>query len=96
MSEKRVQEATEIISKFLSPNNFKDISVQEKKKVVFNLLLENPSDTKKKDEIIKELEKQLSKAGFTEVDVYTTQKPDNLQSGHRPIGGTANRGNINS
>lgn len=95
MSEKRVQEATEIISKFLSPTNFKDISVQGDKKVVFNLMLENPADTKKKDEIIKELEKQLSKAGFTELDVYTTQKPDNMQGGgHRPIGGTANRGNI--
>ena len=96
MSQNKTEQATEVIAKYLSPSNFKDVSVQGDKKVVFNLLLDNPADTQKKNEIIKELEKQLAKAGFTELDVYTTQKPENMQaaSGHRPIGGTANRGNI--
>jgi len=55
--------------------------------------LEKPDDKKKK-EIISVLESQLKKAGFEELDVYTTQKPEAIAAGHRPLGGTANRGSI--
>jgi len=91
--DKKLEQAKEIISKYLSADNFKDLSVIGEKKVVFNLLMEKPDDKKKK-EIISVLESQLKKAGFEELDVYTTQKPEAIAAGHRPLGGTANRGSI--
>lgn len=91
MSNSKLETAREIITKYLSPENFQDLSIIGDKKVVFNLLMEQP-DEKKKTEIISQLETQLKKAGFEELDVYTTQKP--MNHGHRPLGGTANRGSI--
>jgi ATP-binding protein involved in chromosome partitioning len=85
------EKALEIIATVLNPGFYKDVSVQNNKKVVFNLLLDNPNDQQQKNEIIKDLESKLKAAGFTELDVYTTQKPP---EGHRPIGGTANKGTI--
>lgn len=98
MNEVNLKKALEIISSELDTSQFKDVSVQsgQEKKVVFNLLLENPNDPKK-NEIIKKIEEKLLAAGFGELDVYTTKKPENLNSsgsGHRPLGGTANRGHI--
>jgi ATP-binding protein involved in chromosome partitioning len=91
MDNTKLEQAREIISKYLAPDNFKDLSVIGDKKVVFNLLMEKPDD-KKKSEIISQLESQLKKLGFEELDVYTTQKSDTAGAGHRPLGGTANRG----
>ena len=91
MDNTKLEQAREIISKYLAPDNFKDLSVIGDKKVVFNLLMEKPDD-KKKAEIISQLESQLKKLGFEELDVYTTQKSDSSAAGHRPLGGTANRG----
>ena len=85
------ESAEKVITSILKPGFYKDISIQGDKKVVFNLLLENPNDVKLKQELIIELERELKAVGFTELDVYTTQKP---AEGHRPIGGTANRGSI--
>jgi len=88
------QKALEIIASVLNPGFYKDLSLQNNgKKVVFNLLLENPSDTKLKDEILKELEGKLKQAGFSELDVYTTQRAPEA-GGHRPIPGTTNRGTL--
>ncbi len=87
-----IEIATEIIASTLSPGFYKDVSLQNNgKKVVFNLMMENPSDTELKTKLIKDLETKLKKAGFDELDVYTTLKP---AEGHRPIGGTASRGTI--
>lgn len=92
----KVQLATDIITQILGPGNFKDVSVVGKK-VVFNLLLDNPADPKK-EEIIKNVESRLKDTNaFDELDVYTTKRPDaNAQAsqGHRPIGGPAARGQI--
>jgi ATP-binding protein involved in chromosome partitioning len=85
-----VKKAIEAISKELDSGSFKDVSVRDKK-VIFNLMLENPSDTRAKEVLIKKIEASVREAGFTELDVYTTQRPP---EGHRPIGGTANRGTI--
>ncbi len=87
-----VVKATSIIGTALPANAFKDVSVIGEKKVVFNLLLDNPNDPQK-DQIIKKIETQLKAAGFEELDVYTTKRGEE-SSGHRPIGGTANRGTI--
>jgi ATP-binding protein involved in chromosome partitioning len=90
-----LDKALEVISSVLNPGFYKDVSVQAGgAKVVFNLLLDNPQDTKQKQEIIKDIETKLKQAGFSELDVYTTQRPPEAASGHRPIGGTANRGTI--
>ncbi len=86
-----LRQAEKIIADILKPGFYKDISIQGGSKVVFNLMLDNPADAKLKQELISELEKELKAAGFSELDVYTTQKP---ADGHRPIGGTSNRGNI--
>lgn len=85
-----VNKAIEIISGELEPGQFKDVSIQGKK-VVFNLLMDNPSDTRAKEVLIKKLESKIKEAGFSELDVYTTQGP---AEGHRPLSGTANRGAI--
>lgn len=85
-----VNKAIEVISTELEPGAFKDVSVQGKK-VVFNLMMENPGDARAKEVLISKLESKLKEAGFSELDVYTTQRPP---EGHRPIGGTANRGAI--
>ena len=85
-----INKAIEVISSELEAGDFKDVSVQGKK-VVFNLVMENPGDTRAKETLIKKLEAKLKEAGFSELDVYTTQRPP---EGHRPIGGTTNRGTI--
>jgi ATP-binding protein involved in chromosome partitioning len=85
-----VNKAIEAISKELEPGAFKDVSVRDKK-VIFNLMLENPGDTRAKEVLIKKVEACIKEAGFKELDVYTTQRPP---EGHRPIGGTSNRGTI--
>ncbi len=88
-----ITKATTIISTALPASAFKDVSVVGKK-VVFNLMLDNPADPKK-NELIKKIETQLKAAGFEELDVYTTKRlEEEVASGHRPIGGTANRGTI--
>lgn len=84
------EKALEIIASVLNPGFYKDVSVHNKK-VVFNLLLDNPNDQDQKKEIIKELENKLKQAGFTDLDIYTTQK---APEGHRPLGGTTNRGSL--
>ena len=85
-----VNKAIEVISSELEAGAFKDVSVQGKK-VVFNLMLENPNDSRAKEVLIGKLESKIKAAGFSELDVYTTQRPP---EGHRPLGGTANRGTI--
>lgn len=85
------ERALEIISTVLNPGFYKDVSVQGEKKVVFNLMLDNPADSEQKEKIIKDLEAKLKEAGFSELDVYTTQK---AASGHRPLGGTSDRGSV--
>ncbi|MDD9898740.1 MAG: Mrp/NBP35 family ATP-binding protein [Candidatus Melainabacteria bacterium] len=91
----KVKKATKIIASVLSADQFKDISVQNDKKVVFNLVLTNPNDQAKKQEIIAELETRLKSEGFEELDVYTTQAPAAANGGgHTPIAGLANRGDI--
>lgn len=90
-----LDKALEVISSVLNPGFYKDVSIQSNgSKVVFNLLLDNPQDSKQKQEIIKDLEAKLKQAGFAELDVYTTQRAPEAAAGHRPIGGTANRGTI--
>jgi ATP-binding protein involved in chromosome partitioning len=96
MNPNNLEKANEIISKILRPDQFKDVSIQANgKKIVFNLLLDDPNDPKK-SEYIKQIEEKLVEAGFGELDVYTTKKPENLSKGgaHRPIAGTTNRGHI--
>jgi len=90
-----VQKASQIITSVLGPSAFKDVSVQGEKKVVFNLMLDDPNDARK-SEWIKAVETKLKENGFEELDVYTTQAPQQQQAsdGHRPIGGTANRGGL--
>lgn len=91
----KVKKASKVIASVLSADQFKDITVQNDTKVVFNLVLTNPSDQAKKQELIKELEARLKAEGFTELDVYTTQAPATASGGgHTPIGGLANRGSI--
>lgn len=90
----KVKKATKIIASVLSADQFKDVSVQNERKVVFNLVLTNPNDQTKKQEIIAELESRLKAEGFEELDVYTTQAPAAGGGGHHPIGGLANRGSI--
>lgn len=93
----KVKKASKIISSVLSEAQFKDVSVQGGKKVVFNLILENPADQTLKQKIIQELETKLKAEGFNELDVYTTAAPaaaPQASSGHRPIGGTTDRGAI--
>jgi len=88
-----INKAKTIISTALPADAFKDVSVVGKK-VVFNLLLDNPADPQK-TELIKKIETQLKAAGFEELDVYTTKRGEEAAGGgHRPIGGTANRGTI--
>ncbi len=102
-----VKKVTKVIASLLKESQFKDVSVQGGKKVVFNLLLDNPADQTAKQKIINELESKLKAAGFTDLDVYTTQRPADLAhaghqheapavsgAGHRPIGGTIDRGTI--
>lgn len=89
-----LRQAEKVIADILKPGFYKDVSIQGDTKVVFNLMLDNPADAKLKQELIAELEKELTAIGFTELDVYTTQKPPEAAAGHRPIGGTANRGTI--
>ncbi len=83
-----INKAKTIISTALPANSFKDVSVVGKK-VVFNLLLDNPADPQK-NELIKKIETQLKAAGFEELDVYTTKREEApAGGGHRPLGGTA-------
>lgn len=79
------EKASKIITDLIGKDSFKDLSVQASGKVVFNLLLQG-SD---RQDLIKSIESKLKEAGFTELDVYSTQ-----QEGHRPIPGTGNRGAI--
>ncbi len=102
----KVKKATKVIASLLKESQFKDVSVQGGKKVVFNLLLDNPADQAAKQKIIQELESKLKAEGFTDLDVYTTQRPAGTAhaghkhetpmtgGGHRPIGGTVDRGTI--
>lgn len=102
----KVKKATKVIASILKESQFKDVSVQGGKKVVFNLLLDNPADQAAKQKIIQEIESKLKAEGFTELDVYTTQRPGEAthaghqhsappaSSGHRPIPGIADRGAI--
>jgi ATP-binding protein involved in chromosome partitioning len=102
----KVKKATKVIASVLKESQFKDISVQGGKKVVFNLLLDNPADQTAKQKIIQELEAKLKSEGFTDLDVYTTQRPADAHAGHqhaapaatsgghRPIPGTSDRGTI--
>ncbi len=85
----QIAKAKTIISTALPANAFKDVSVVGKK-VVFNLLLDNPADPQK-NELIKKIETQLKAAGFEELDVYTTKREEAPAAGggHRPLGGTA-------
>jgi Mrp family chromosome partitioning ATPase len=90
-----LENALKIISTTLNPGYYKDVSIQNHgKKVVFNLLMDNPADGQLKEKLIKELETKLKQEGFNELDVYTTQRPQEQAGGHRPIPGTANRGTI--
>ena len=88
MSDK--EKAIEIVSSVIATDSFKDLSVQANKKVVFNLLLDDPQNQEKKSQIISEIESKLKQAGFLELDVYTTQKA----SGHRPLGGLRGAGEL--
>ncbi|MBT6842630.1 MAG: Mrp/NBP35 family ATP-binding protein [Candidatus Melainabacteria bacterium] len=95
----KVKKATKIIASILSADQFKDINVQNDTKVVFNLVLTNPGDQSRKQQIINEVEARLKSEGFTELDVYTTQGPAAPPAaasggGHNPIGGLANRGSL--
>lgn len=94
----KIKKASKVISSVLKEDQFKDVSVQGGKKVVFNLILENPADQNLKQKIIQELETKLKAEGFTELDLYTTATPVAPQaqasSGHRPIAGTSDRGAI--
>jgi ATP-binding protein involved in chromosome partitioning len=90
----RLEEARTIISKFLTADSFKDLSIIGDTKIVFNLLMDNPNDPQK-TELIKKIEAELKAKGFEELDVYTTKRSEQATGGsHRPIGGTANRGHI--
>ena len=93
----KVKKATKIIASILSADQFKDISVQNDSKVIFNLVLTNPNDQSRKQQIINEVEARLKSEGFSELDVYTTQAPRAIADGgghHAPIGGLANKGSI--
>ncbi len=93
MSETKVELAKKIIDQAVGAGNYQDVSVVSNgAKVVFNLLMDNPADPKRQ-EIIKNLEAKIKDAGFEELDVYTTKKPE-AGGGHRPLGGTADRGQI--
>ncbi len=89
--ENLINKAKTIIGTVLPATAFKDVSIVGDKKVVFNLLLDNPNDPQKA-ELIKKIETQLKAAGFEELDVYTSKTAP--AEGHKPIGGTASRGNI--
>lgn len=80
--------AIEIVTSVIGANSFKDVSVQASGKVVFNLLLAQDL-LPRRQELITTLDSKLKAAGFTELDIYSTN-----QEGHRPIPGTANRGTI--
>ncbi len=87
--------AREIISSVIDSKYFKDVAIRENK-VVFNFLMDNPTDASKRQEIIGELDARLKSAGFAGVDAYAMKKPEEMVSGggHRPLGGTADRGAI--
>lgn len=92
----KVELAKEIISSILTAESFQDVSVVGDKKVVFNLLLSDPNNPQK-ESIIAKIEEKLKAAGFEELDVYTTKRPDaqsNADQGHRPIGGSQARGQL--
>jgi ATP-binding protein involved in chromosome partitioning len=84
------EKAIQTIASVIGMDSFRDVSIQNEKKVVFNLLLDDPQNTEKRTEIIKAVEAKLKEVGFEEVDVYTTQKA----GGHKPIGGVAGRGEL--
>lgn len=85
------EKAIQIIASVIGMDAFRDVSIQNEKKVVFNLLLDDPQNADKKVEVIKAVEVKLKEAGFEELDVYTTQKET---AGHKPIGGLAGRGTL--
>jgi ATP-binding protein involved in chromosome partitioning len=84
------EKAIQIIASVIGMDSFRDVSIQNDTKVVFNLLLDDPQNADKKAEVIKAVEAKLKEAGFEELDVYTTQKA----GGHKPIGGLAGRGEL--
>ncbi len=84
------EKAIQTIASVIGMDSFRDVSIQNGNKVVFNLLLDDPQNTDKKTQIIKELETKLKAAGFKELDVYTTQKA----GGHKPLGGLQGRGEL--
>lgn len=92
-NEDLIAKAKTVIGTVLDAASFKDVNVQGGKKVVFNLMLNNPNDPNK-GQLIAELETKLKANGFEELDVYTTQRPEAAAQGHRPIGGVQNRGDI--